>query len=52
MLLEDRVGKAQRVSIPIVDGDAYEPPAKISLREAAMHLIEANEIEPPAAEPS
>jgi len=36
MLLEDWIGKAQRVPVAIVDGDADEAPTDIAFGEAAM----------------
>ena len=50
MLLEDRIGPLQRVAIAVVDGQADEAPAEVAFGQAAVHLVEADEVEARAAQ--
>src|SRR5271166_2314552 len=52
MLLEDRIGPVQRIPVAIVYGDAYETPTQISSGKTTVHFVEADEIEPRAAQPA
>src|SRR5689334_20549006 len=50
VFLQDRVGELQIVAIAVVESETDEAPARIALREAAMHLIERHDIEARAAQ--
>jgi hypothetical protein len=48
--LEDRIGDLKRVAIAVVEGKANKTPTKIALDQAPVHLVEADDIEPGAAQ--
>src|SRR6202008_1866718 len=43
--LEDGIGEFKRVAIAVVDGDADEAAPEIAFGQAAMHLVEPDNIE-------
>ena len=47
---QDRIGELQRVAVAVVEGDADETPREIALDQAAVHLVEADEIDADAAQ--
>jgi hypothetical protein len=49
-LFEDRIGVLLDVAIAVVEGEADEAPLEIALRHAAVHLVEADEVDVGAAQ--
>ena len=49
-LFEDRIGPLQSVAIAVVEGEADEAAGKIALGQAAVHLVEADQIDAGAAQ--
>ena len=48
--LEDRIGESQRVAVAVVEREADEAPGEIAFRQAAVHFVEADEVEAGAAQ--
>src|SRR5437899_817238 len=52
MPLEDRIRPLQGVAVTIVDGHADETPAGIAFDETPVHLVQADEIDAAAPQPT
>ena len=48
--LEDRIGESQRVAVAVVERETDEAPGEIAFRHAAVHFVEADEVEAGAAQ--